>query len=139
MERKISHSHLNPLIVALILTALFLLLTATLRAQNVAINTDGTKANPNAIVDIKSSSKGLLIPRMTTAQRMRIPQTTGLMVYDVTTKSFWYSTGESWQNMNVALATADAWLLNGNLGTIDGVNFIGTQDFVPFNIRVNNQ
>ena len=31
------------------------------------------------------------------------------------------------------------WGLTGNAGTIDGVNFIGTTDNVPFNIRVNNQ
>ena len=142
MERKISHSHINPLIVALILTALFLLLTATLKAQNVAINADGSKADANAIVDIKSSTKGLLIPRMTTAQRMKIPQTTGLMVYDVSTKSFWYSDGESWKNLSSAdpsIATTDAWLLTGNAGTVDGTNFLGTTDNVSLNFRVNNQ
>lgn len=32
----------------------------------------------------------------------------------------------------------DAWLLIGNAGTIDGTNFAGTTDAVPYNIRVNN-
>ncbi len=31
------------------------------------------------------------------------------------------------------------WGLTGNSGTVDGTNFIGTTDNVPFNIRVNNQ
>jgi hypothetical protein len=31
------------------------------------------------------------------------------------------------------------WHLPGNANTVDGVNFIGTTDNVPFNIRVNNQ
>ena len=31
------------------------------------------------------------------------------------------------------------WLLTGNTGTVDGTNFVGTTDNVPFNIRVNNQ
>ncbi len=31
------------------------------------------------------------------------------------------------------------WSLTGNAGTIDGTNFIGTTDNIPFNIRVNNQ
>ncbi|MBK9247461.1 MAG: tail fiber domain-containing protein [Ignavibacteria bacterium] len=31
------------------------------------------------------------------------------------------------------------WSLNGNIGTVDGTNFIGTTDNTPFNIRVNNQ
>ena len=30
------------------------------------------------------------------------------------------------------------WALLGNAGTVDGTNFIGTTDNVPFNIRVNN-
>jgi len=111
-------------------------------SQNVAINTDGSKADLNAIVDIKSTNKGLLIPRMTTAQRMKIPQTTGLMVYDVTTKSFWYSNGESWHSIastDAPVTTTDAWLLTGNAGTVDNVNFLGTIDNVPLNFRVNNE
>ena len=34
---------------------------------------------------------------------------------------------------------ANAWNLTGNAGTVDGTNFIGTTDAIPFNIRVNNQ
>jgi hypothetical protein len=32
----------------------------------------------------------------------------------------------------------NGWLITGNSGTVDGFNFIGTTDNVPFNIRVNN-
>lgn len=32
-----------------------------------------------------------------------------------------------------------AWETLGNAGTVDGVNFLGTTDNVPFNIRVNNE
>ncbi len=40
----------------------------------------------------------------------------------------------------VIITTTNAqWGLNGNAGTVDGTNFIGTTDDVPFNIRVNNQ
>ena len=35
--------------------------------------------------------------------------------------------------------SADAWSRLGNVGTVDGTNFIGTTDNIPFNIRVNNQ
>ncbi|HYC27357.1 MAG TPA: hypothetical protein VEB42_01060, partial [Chitinophagaceae bacterium] len=110
-------------------------------SQNVAINADGSKPDPNAMLDIKSSSKGLLIPRMTTDARMKIDNTQGLLVYDINTNSFWYNTGKSWQNMSAAaaLASTDAWLLTGNAGTVDGVNFLGTTDNVPLTIRVNNQ
>jgi trimeric autotransporter adhesin len=41
----------------------------------------------------------------------------------------------TWQT-NVAPTAG--WLLTGNAGTVDGTDFIGTTDYVPFNIRVNN-
>jgi hypothetical protein len=40
----------------------------------------------------------------------------------------------SWTN-----ASGNEWNITGNSGTVDGTNFIGTIDNVPFNIRVNNQ
>lgn len=40
----------------------------------------------------------------------------------------------TWQDA----AVGNAWELMGNAGTVDGTNFIGTTDNVPFNIRVNN-
>lgn len=43
----------------------------------------------------------------------------------------------TWQT--VASATTTAWGLLGNSGTVDGTNFIGTTDNIPFNIRVNNE
>ncbi len=41
----------------------------------------------------------------------------------------------TWQTLP---ASGNNWSLTGNAGTIDGTNFIGTTDNVPFNIRVNN-
>lgn len=35
--------------------------------------------------------------------------------------------------------TKTSWSLSGNDSTVDGTNFIGTTDNIPFNIRVNNQ
>lgn len=34
---------------------------------------------------------------------------------------------------------SSAWKTTGNSGTVDGTNFIGTTDNIPFNIKVNNQ
>ncbi|MGB3947514.1 MAG: tail fiber domain-containing protein [Bacteroidia bacterium] len=36
-------------------------------------------------------------------------------------------------------STNAAWLTTGNTATSDGLNFIGTTDAVPFNVKVNNQ
>ena len=56
-----------------------------------AINKTNTPAHPSAMLDVASTSRGLLMPRMTTAQRNAIVSpATGLMVYDLTTKTTWY-------------------------------------------------
>jgi trimeric autotransporter adhesin len=52
-----------------------------LQAQNVGIGT--ASPNAKAQLDISSTTKGLLIPRMTTSQRFAInTPPAGLMVYD---------------------------------------------------------
>ncbi|MES2287854.1 MAG: hypothetical protein V4547_19355 [Bacteroidota bacterium] len=38
-----------------------------------------------------------------------------------------------------SVPTTTAWSLLGNAGTVDGTDFIGTTDNIPFNVRVNNQ
>ena len=51
----------------------------------VAVNTDGTQADQSAVLDVKSTTKGLLPPRMSNAQMNAIssPQA-GLLVYNTT-------------------------------------------------------
>src|SRR5687767_16010835 len=84
--------------------------------QNLAINADGSLPDANAILDVKSNNKGILIPRMSSAARLAIPPTKGLLVYDSTTQSFWYNTGIEWKSIaaGTALSTPGAWLTGGN-------------------------
>ena len=118
---------------------LFLMLfffTTKLFAQSVAINTDGSAANSSSLLDIKSSTKGLLIPRMTTAQRTAIATPAkGLMVFDITSNTFWFYNGTAW---TVLSAGGNGWNLTGNAATNPSTNFIGTTDNQPLRFRVNN-
>jgi len=68
-------------------------------AQNgAAINTSGTAADPSAILDISSDNSGLLIPRMTEANKLLIQSpATGLMIYQTDGISgLWFFDGTSW-------------------------------------------
>ncbi|HLF62717.1 MAG TPA: tail fiber domain-containing protein [Saprospiraceae bacterium] len=68
-----------------------------LQAQHVGINEDGSAPDTSAILDIKSQTKGFLIPRMSSAQRMAIfVPATGLLVYDTDSGSFWQFNGGDW-------------------------------------------
>jgi len=77
---------------------LCLLSKAGYSQQGIAINTTGISADPSAMLDISTTTKGILIPRMTEAQRLAISSpATGLMVYETdVTPGFWYYNGTSW-------------------------------------------
>ena len=66
-----------------ILSILLLLVSAMVSfSQSVGINIDGSTPNASAILDVKSTSQGLLIPRMTITQRNAIVNPAeGLMVF----------------------------------------------------------
>jgi hypothetical protein len=66
-------------------------------AQNVAINATGAAPVASAMLDITSTTSGLLIPRMSSVQRVAIAApATGLKVYDTTTNTFWWFNGVIW-------------------------------------------
>jgi hypothetical protein len=77
-----------------------LIASIAIYAQSVSINTDGSSADASSILDVKSTTKGMLIPRMTTAQRTAITApANGLLIYDTDVKSFWYYNGTLWTNL----------------------------------------
>ena len=66
----------------------------------VAINADGVSANSSAMLDIKSITRGMLVPRMTSAERTGITSpATGLLVFDTDTNSFWFYNGTQWEQL----------------------------------------
>ena len=66
----------------LIFISLLIILTASIVFSQVAINTDGSVANNSAMLDVKSTSKGFLPPRMNHAELNAIPSPAdGLIVY----------------------------------------------------------
>ena len=78
--------------------------------QNVAINNDGSDPHPLAILDVKSTSKGVLLPRMSSAERMAIQNPPeGLMIYDTDHQSIYFYTADgganSWNNVMSSVLT----------------------------------
>jgi hypothetical protein len=73
------------------------------QAQNVAINNDGTTATSSAMLDVKSTTKGFMMPRMTSAQRGAVQNPAlGLLVFDTDTKTVWAYNGAAWTNLSSA-------------------------------------
>jgi hypothetical protein len=83
------------IIMFLLASVLCFLPTIIFAQQNVGIGT--TTPNNSAILDLTATNKGLLVPRMTTAQRIAIvTPATGLLVYDTNFNQFWYFDGTMW-------------------------------------------
>lgn len=113
----------------IIFTAALCLAAFTLFAQqNVGIGTN-TPAS-SAMLHINSTTKGLLIPRLTSAQRTAIASpAAGLQVYDTNTNSFWYYNGSAWLQIGAG-GGSSYWDINGS-GSIYNSNSanvgVGTQ------------
>lgn len=115
-----------------VIFVLALLSTGLLHAQSVAINTDGTTAHASALLDIKSSTKGMLVPRMTSLQRAAIATpAAGLFVYDTDTNSYWYFNGAAW-NVLSAGASTNFWSLNGSDIFNNTAGNVGIGTVAPF-------
>ena len=125
-----------------LLIAKFLLAGAvTTLAQNVAINNTGNAANTSAMLDVSSTTKGLLIPRMTSAQRIAIVNpATGLQVYQTDgSKGFYYFDGAAWAQLGAASGSVNGWSTTGNTAIDASLNYIGTTDGQPFIGKANGE
>ena len=121
----------------LIFSILLLAITSGIFAQGVGIGTNAPDAS--AILELKSTSKGLLLPRMTAAEKAAIiTPKAGLIVYQTDgTKGLYVYNGSAWQTAGSEAATG-GWSLQGNNGTTSG-NFLGTLDSASLQFRIHNE
>jgi len=120
---------------------LLLLVIISLNAQSqVAINSDGSVPDNSAMLDVKSTSKGVLVPRMTISQRNAISNPAiGLMIFQSDgIPGFYFNSGSSAAPVWEMVGASAGWGLKGNAG-VSASNFIGTIDNVALSFKVNNQ
>lgn len=73
---------------------------------NAQIGIGTVTPNASSVLDIVSTTKGMLAPRMTTAQRIAITTPAdGLLVYDTNLKSFYYYSATAWVAINAGGTT----------------------------------
>jgi hypothetical protein len=100
----------------------------------VGINT--TTPHVSSMLDVTSTTKGLLTPRMTFAQRNLIgTPATGLLIFQTdNTPGFYYYNGAAW----TPFGGSTGWGITGNTGTTPASNFLGTTDAQDLVIKANN-
>lgn len=110
-------------------------------AQGVAINNSNTPPDPSAMLDVQSTTKGFLPPRLTSTQRTgMISPASGLVVFDTDFNALFINTGEGWMQVDAG----EKWLkdddnnLTYNLGKVGiGVNYPDAELEVNGQIKIN--
>ncbi len=65
-------------------------------STGIAIKSDNSNADPSAILDVSAADKGVLIPRLTSAQRDAILPVAGLVIYNTITNNIEFYNGSGW-------------------------------------------
>ncbi len=87
----------------LLLTLIIVVSTLTGFTQ-VAVNTDGSSGDASAMLDVKSDTAGILIPRMTATQRDAINNPAqGLMVFVTDDSTFYFYEKNAWKSFSKGL------------------------------------
>lgn len=86
----------------LVCTSLLVLAIHIAHGQGVGINEDESTAETSAILDVKSSTKGMLAPRMTASQRNSISSpATGLILFDTDANLYYQYDGSAWMEFEI--------------------------------------
>ena len=103
--------------------------------QGLGINTTGAAADGSAMLDVNSTTRGALFPRMTLAQRSAIATpATGLLVYQTDgLNGFYYNAGTPAVPNWIRLSAENYWTLNGsnNIYNNNSGGFVGIGTATP--------
>ncbi|MCD4695330.1 MAG: hypothetical protein K8S16_03730 [Bacteroidales bacterium] len=112
----------------LFICALFGAYAVNSQNEGVAITTDGSDPDASAMLDVKSTSKGVLVPRLSFFEILSIiSPADGLLVYNTDSKnfSFYDAASSQWKEI-LKTGQGSKWLGTGNIYYTGGNVGIGT-------------
>jgi uncharacterized protein (TIGR02145 family) len=116
------------------LLVIFIIATKMIFAQ-VGINTDNSAPDNSAMLEVKSTVKGFLPPRMNTTQRNAIASPTdGLVIYNTDEKTLNVYNGTSWSP--IVPAGCGSSFTDPRNGKVYGTILIGTQCWMTQNLNI---
>lgn len=143
MKRHYNHT------IKIALCMLAVIFSANLFAQ-VKVGNNPAVLNSNAVLEMESDNKGLLLPRLAlSATTSTAPLTAfvqGMFVFNTATAGdvtpgIYYSDGTKWVRVSTVggagPVASNVWSLSGNAGTTTS-DFLGTTDLAPLVAKTNN-
>lgn len=92
--------------VAMAFLAFFLMLSSTTDAQWMLINQNGGSPDGSAALELQSTDRGFLAPRLTTTQMNGISSpAAGLLIYNTDSSGFFFNNGSGWASISSSGAT----------------------------------
>ena len=119
-----------------------LLLASLAGSTQVKFGNNPTTINANSLLELESTNKGLLLPRValtqTTLPSPLSANVQGMTVFNTATindvaPGIYYNDGTKWLSVS-----STSWSLTGNAGTTAGINFIGTTDSTDSVFKIKN-
>ena len=130
----------------ILFSLLFYFIISAAYTQSVSISTSGVDGDASSMLDVISTDKGVLIPRIaltetSSASPISSPATS-LVVYNTATVNdvtpgFYYWDGSEWLRFFIG-NEKDVWGTSGNSSLASGTYFIGTTDAQDLDFRTNN-
>ena len=95
-----------------------------------------TTPDASALLDISSTNKGLLVPRMTQTQRLAIASpAAGLLVFQTDSPSgYYFYDGSAWNLLNIRVEGGGGHVIDAD-GNVYPTVVIGNQEWMADNLR----
>ena len=96
-----------------------MLMSVEMQAQNIGINVDGSDPDSSALLDLKSTYGGLLIPRMTTAERDSISNPAqSLLIFNTTTNCYEGYIDNAWETIRCSITCPSQMTITHTAGDV---------------------